>query len=993
MYLMTKTPPGGYLEYLDSSEDNHKSGLKKGCNLKDLEKFYRENGINPKTAKREDYEKYLNQTNTHEDAKVTGGLAKDLNLKYSREVFSQALSGQVNGKNVTRIQENRQTGYSIVLTVPKSLSMLYALSSLEQQKKIREAINNADAQASSEIEKSLRPSKSGPAYDNFDPSKTKMMMFDFWHYEARAIEDGSLQPHLHKHKELMNFAEFEINGKKKMMALDAKTLFARQKELTATFNSLLVGELEKIGIKTEDQTEKGLEHSFRVVGISREKELEMSVRKSEIDKFVKEKKAKGEFFSSDKQIEAEYKEEVRRTSKQDKEEHNADKIHDLIRASTEKVIDKKQIDIAQQQEQKRIPVDLKSIIEGKLSLQGYLSETELKTALINEVKFSRTFTGLGDLQNEVDRQIARLEKEYGLVKMENGKFTTKSIISDEFDTQKGAKLLIKDSEPRSAKVAAQDAFTFSQKLAKTGIEMNSGQLEACKLVAQEHRLSYVIGDAGTGKTTTVVKFANEHYTSKGRKVIGLATQTLTANNLKDGDVKLKFSFADFFNKISKDGRIDRTKLDALKKTVFIVDEASMVQASDYRKLTALALMTDSTILLVGDQKQLQSVGAGNGLGIIHDELGEKLTTRLEENTRQKTQQAKTIAEGFRDKEPEKALAEMKKQGWLAVSNPGQSEAELMDKLAADFVADEKQSKLVIAQTNIQTDDLNDRIRARLVNTGELKKEDLDRQVRITITRDSDNTRYKETKGRYFAIGDKIIFNQNIKLDKKTKLQNGQNAVIKGIQQKKAGTFLTVEIDGVLYTFNADKHNTFTHAYAITAHKSQGQTVDNAYILGTENTSSNASYVVFSRHRLQAKLYIESSKLEGFTESSKIAQEKATTLNDKVAKQEYEKIERQRLAAVQATQDKLDAEEAKLREKKKREKKEAEEAAEREKERQARLLEAAKTGKPPSPFTLKMSPPKPKPPPGMEGSNSSSSGKSGSSAGSSKGGASQGASIR
>jgi len=53
---------------------------------------------------------------------------------------------------------------------------------------------------------------------------------------------------------------------------------------------------------------------------------------------------------------------------------------------------------------------------------------------------------------------------------------------------------------------------------------------------------------------------------------------------------------------------------------------------------------------------------------------------------------------------------------------------------------------------------------------------------------------------------------------------------------------------------------FDHGYACTIHKSQGATVDNAYVLGSGTMDHHLSYVAMTRHRDEMRLYAEPSAL-------------------------------------------------------------------------------------------------------------------------------------
>ena len=50
-------------------------------------------------------------------------------------------------------------------------------------------------------------------------------------------------------------------------------------------------------------------------------------------------------------------------------------------------------------------------------------------------------------------------------------------------------------------------------------------------------------------------------------------------------------------------------------------------------------------------------------------------------------------------------------------------------------------------------------------------------------------------------------------------------------------------------------------WALTIHKSQGATIDRAYILGSATMDRHLTYVAMTRHKLDARLYADHSALQ------------------------------------------------------------------------------------------------------------------------------------
>ncbi|WP_024814987.1 AAA family ATPase [Acidovorax sp. JHL-3] len=911
MYNFIKTADDGVTKYLTDAESEHRSSTKR--RLKPLDVMSSEMkalSLNP--ADKQDFERYLSLEDNHEEAKVTGKLADKLKLKYSQDLFVKMTNGRyADGKSVLRKSEKKQLGYSGALAMSKSISMLYAVSDSATQKRIREAINKADSQITEEMQRRLRPSNRKAKYQQIDPSKTKAVFFEFWHYEARTVAaNGSrLEPHLHKHKQLMNFAEFTLeNGQTKMMGIDASDLLKATKELTAKFNTLLATELNMIGIQTEACSEPGLEHSLRVKGISREMEINLSSRHKEIEGLTAKYADEDKFFSSTKQLE----EELSRKSRNEKKITSADEIHVLIKNNTAAVINSQALEAAQQQETtfSASPEESLSRLESHpdFDLKGEMSEPNIKAQITNALRFTKSYGSLEELDNDVNTHLARLEEEMKLVRKDSGSYTTLKVIENEVEAIQNAAELskkytaYKTHHPDEFRTIV-DRYCTSMKQ-KTGFDFNEGQIKAMELVAQRRGITYIEGDAGTGKTTSVIKFANDMYSNKG-KVIGLATQTKTASSLSEAGISKNYSIAEFLARVTdaETGQFKKQALIDNERSAIIIDEAGMVGAEHYRKLTDFCLKTDSRLVLVGDVKQLASVQHGDTLRAIERKLDHSFKARLWQNMRQKNKVAQDVAEAFRDGKTKEATELLGKNGLLQTSD---KKADLYKTIANDYINDQSNSKLVLAYNNADCDAINDEIRTRLIEAGQISKEAAKTQVLVNVTRKSGNGAATEA-GRFFTEGDRIVFTENIKISKTEKLKNSEVATVKRIDKKGQSVFLTVDIAGKEVTFNATEHRTFNHAYAVTTYKSQGQTVENAYVFGTGTMSSNSAYVNFSRHKEKVKLYIQSDDLENFKESAKKAQIKVSAAEDKLALAALEKrkdIEAQKRSKMTSVMNKM-----------------------------------------------------------------------------------------
>ena len=105
-----------------------------------------------------------------------------------------------------------------------------------------------------------------------------------------------------------------------------------------------------------------------------------------------------------------------------------------------------------------------------------------------------------------------------------------------------------------------------------------------------------------------------------------------------------------------------------------------------------------------------------------------------------------------------------------------------------------------------------------------------------------------------ALGDKIVFKKN---DKHLNVSNGETAKVIGFELDKQQNIksMMVESDqgGKVSKIDLDSYQHFKHGYANTIHSSQGMTVENAYILASENMNANLTYVALTRHKGNVEL--------------------------------------------------------------------------------------------------------------------------------------------
>ncbi len=842
-------------------------------------------------GKKLSYADYLS-INNERKPEFIGKLAEEyglLNKDFDNEDFSKLYDGyKPNGDKAIKGAgtPQHQAGKEMCLTLPKSLSVLYAVADEDTRKQIMEVIHSSTDEVMKEVEQLLMPSNQGSNYrKNLETDKTEMICSKFTHYENR-----DLDPHLHVHVQIFNQAKFYYKDKEpKIQAIDTQKLYQHQKELTQKVNSLIINRLKDIGIKTTEDINN--DFSYKIAGIPDEVSNKFSDRSHEVKAWEKENKLK---FNSTADRDKAYRlEQCRKVTAKDKKELSYNEIMNTFKDKLDKVdfnFEKfKELNNSLSIENYKNEIELftkfndleiiKKIEDRLILTEGSFTRTKFNEVFISEFKHDIQIQDLKSLNKTVDNAFDIYSEKMKVIEVDKNKkiYTTERVFNTERNIVEISKKLSQTNFEIDKEVKQQAVSDFKKYLIDNNFKLNSGQVEACRLILNGNKsIVSITGDAGTGKTTTAIKFANDLHKNTN-SVYGLATAGKISKALQEADIKNTNNIQEFLTNYEK-GLI---KFD--KPPTLIIDEAGMVSSNHMNKLLQITEKYKGNIILVGDPKQLEAVEYGCSLININNNISEDNQSRLITNMRQKNDLAKNIAESFRDKEVNRAFDLLKDNKLL---HTDKTQDKVFDKLVNDYFDDKNliANKLIIAKDNSVVNKLNDKVRNKLFEDNILKN---DNQIELQVKIGSN----KFAEGRYFTDNDRIVINKKTRIDKNTVLENGTMATITSIDKNTNVLTLSINQDGIDKTINLDpnKHNNFNHSYCQTAHKSQGQTVNNAYVFSTGQTTSNQSYVEFSRHKDNVNLYLVEGTEADFKRNSKISNDKFNAYENTACKDYYKNV--------------------------------------------------------------------------------------------------------
>ncbi len=177
-----------------------------------------------------------------------------------------------------------------------------------------------------------------------------------------------------------------------------------------------------------------------------------------------------------------------------------------------------------------------------------------------------------------------------------------------------------------------------------------------------------------------------------------------------------------------------------------------------------------------------------------------------------------------------------------LDDQAKAQAAIVHDYVADMEARPEGSRAALAHRRADVRMLNDAIRQELKDKGLLG---------------ASGPAFKTNDGeREFVAGDRIVFLEN---DKGLGVKNGMLGTVSKVEDGR----LVARLDGrgKAVEMNAAEYNAFDHGYATTIHKTQGATVDRAYVLASSTMDRHMTYVAMTRHRDEARLYAGRDQFE------------------------------------------------------------------------------------------------------------------------------------
>jgi conjugative relaxase-like TrwC/TraI family protein len=777
--------------------------------------------------------------------------------KYSFERLCDNLNPATGEPLTVRTRSERTVGYDFTFSVPKSVSLLYAMSG---DQGIMGAFRASVDETMREMEAEMKTRVRRRGQDT-DRVTGNMAWAEFIHTTSRPVE-GSPDPQLHAH--VFAFNATYCDEERRWKAGQFRDLKRDAPYFQAAFRVRLANRLQELGFGIQRKRD-----DFEIAGIPADVLKRFSRRTAQIEKAAEDKGI------TDPKRKAELGAETR-------EKKGPAMSWESLRKewNSRLSVDERKLLAAVHRREKPY---LRPERAEAASVDHAIEHSYVRDAVVSErILITQALKrGIGavtveDVTREVaQRPLIRSEVDGRRMATTQEMVELESRLTDYARDGRGRSRPLGDPN----RPCSRDWFNEGQKAAVRHV------------LGSRDKVMIIRGVAGTGKTT-LEREIGEALSEVGKPVVALAQSVKASREVLREEAG--FADADTVARFFKDESMQQ----AARGGVILVDEASQLGTRDMLRIFEIAEAVGARVLLVGDRRQTRSVTAGEPLKLLEERAGLKVA-KVDEILRQQgdyKKAAKALSEGRTGE----AIAELDKLGWIREVADDERYQLLADEYLA--AAAEKRrdgspkTMLVVSPMHAEANRITEAIRDGLKARGRLGRERVVNawiSPHLTDAEKSDPTQYdagdliqfhQNAKG--YVKGDRIVVEEGatpptnlanrfelyrptqidlaagdrIRItaggrtrDGKHKLANGALFTVQGFSQR--GDII------VDHGWVIDRDcGHLTYGYCVTSHASQGVTVDKVFIgMSSESfgaTNQRTGYVAVTRGKEQAQIFTD-----------------------------------------------------------------------------------------------------------------------------------------
>jgi conjugative relaxase-like TrwC/TraI family protein len=767
------------------------------------------------------------------------------------EGFRRMLDGQdpATGEDLGGRMDRRKTvAFDLAFSAPKSVSLLRMAADDETSETVDRAHERAVLAALSYIEEEgwkgrARVTREDGSRERITVEGTGTMGVLYRHETTRNAD-----PQLHSHAVLANVVR---PGRGEPQAINSPVLYQQAKTAGSVYQAVLRGELgRELGLQFETPV-NGLAD---IKGFDRGLIETFSTRRAEILKGL----ARAGFSAGGAAAE--------RVALESRRAKDMQLDHGLWRVEVRKALERVGLSQDQVRALVRTPAERELALTGAGAGAGTGAdeavrprsvEERLQAAPLNAVTAERSTEDArairqaamsvaeGFTAEEVGEALGRVFDDARLTQVVGGerpRWTTERHL--QLERRVADATLGRMAETTAPRVAA--AGYEAPTTTPDGHALSSEQRRVLdQVLTSGHGVEVIRARAGAGKTT-IAGLARAEFEAHGIKVVGVAPTLQALAELDDVGLGQRDSLA---RTALGDGEFSTVMRTMDHRTVVLVDEAGMAQTKEIAPLLARAAERGAKVVAIGDDVQLQAVGAGGWFRYLAEHQDAPVL-QLTEVHRQ------------RDDVERDRLNQLHRgdvSGWTRWADQhdridvqptvesAYTAAVSRYEQALEAVGGDVDRLVVMAPENTHRRELNEQLRRVIVNRGGIAR-----------------GREREYGGMLVAPGDRLVATTTVREEGSARrtIENGERFEVldvgnDGITARTvAGSRRgkTVRLPRAVLEHSADGR-AVEHAYARTVHKAQGMTVDRSILFAPDpaRLGRNLAYVGLTRTRDRADL--------------------------------------------------------------------------------------------------------------------------------------------
>jgi conjugative relaxase-like TrwC/TraI family protein len=735
-------------------------------------------------------------------------------------------------------------------SAPKSVSVVWAVADAWLRERIELAHEAAIDRALGYSLKHVAMIRERLDESTVIRSKPKELVATSWrHTTARAVAGRPPDPQLHSH--VLLHAAVRRDGR--LVAIDSRSWLVHQREVGAAYRTELARGLHQLGFEIERGTGRGGRY-FEIAGIPQGLIDQWSSRHHEVQAAIKERLAEQEasleaiiaaggpdarhagqrlsLLRGYAQLAPAEERFMSATTRAAKTRRTTRELDDQwLQAAARHRLDQTAFRRLLAARPQLRPATRKELLDALTEFDATFHAREARAIALERsagLPITPVLDGLRELRAADD-----------ILVLTDGTGTTRQHRNLEHETVAlAARLAATSVTALDPLVVARECERLDRDLRERGAGLCDEQRHAIELACGTRALVMIEGQAGTGKSTTLIGIARAQRAC-GRELIVTSTAGLAAERLAR-ELSAASVGATAYSTVALTRAVANDRLALGPSTTVIHDEAALASTREQHDILMAVYESGACLIEVGDPRQNQPVGAS---GLWHHlqtiSQQDAALVRLTLNQRARDPADRRDQARFRQGQHELALRGYAARGRIHMAT-NHEHAEDAALTAAHTDRRAGKVTIVVAQTSNQhLDELNARAQELRIQHAQLGSDSI------------------AVPGRLYRLhpGDRVQIRRTIRHPIEGQLSNGTTGTIQRVNADARVILLKTQNGNHValsqeQTIRAD----IRLAYVQHPFPAQGQTTDTTHVIISEQATREGSYVALTRARDQAHLY-------------------------------------------------------------------------------------------------------------------------------------------